>query len=440
MKAKLLTLVAAVLSVMCMMSSCNYIVPDLTGLISPPKASGEYYHIQKALTRFVGGTINLKYPTGGDNKTPFLVQDLDGDGVEEAVAFYALAGEDKKVAPVHINLLINGSDGWISTSDITARAGDIDKVVVSDVTGDGKQELLIGFDAFSSIGNTLVVYSFRSDKLVEVLNEEYSDYVLADLTDDGNQELLLLSHRATEKKADAKLYSFVSGNLLLKGTVQLDGNISGFAEIKVGKLTDGHTAVYIDSHKGVASMVTDIVFVNNGTLVNPMYDPMIMENQSTLRNSTEISRDIDGDGFIEVPFTSLMPGYETVASADAAYMYKWGRYDGLKFNVVYSGDYSPEFGYAMLFPPLWEGSVTVVVDKANNMRSYRLWDSVAGTTGAEILRTRVYSVEEFAAVDSDEIIELARDDTRVYAARIVPASAEYLLTEQDVKNMFFRFS
>lgn len=440
MKAKLIALTAAVLSVMCMMSSCNYIIPDLNNLISPPKASGEYYHIQKALTRFVGGAINLKYPTGGDNKTPFLVQDLDGDGTDEAVAFYTLASEDKNVAPVHINLLINGSEGWISTSDITARAGDIDKVVVSDITGDGKQELLIGFDAFSSIGNTLVVYSFRSDKLVEVLNEEYSDYVLADLTGDGHQEFLLLSHRATEKKADAKLYSFVSGNLLLKGTVQLDGNISGFAEIKAGQLTDGRPAIYIDSYKGVSSMVTDVVFINDGTLVNPMYDPSIMENQATLRSSVEKSRDIDGDGFIEVPFTSLMPGYETVAAVDAVYMYNWGRYDGYKFNIAYSGDYCFEFGYAMLFPQLWDGNVTVVVDKANNMRSYRLWGSVTGTTGAEILRTRVYSVEEFAAVDSDEIIELAREDNRVYAARIVPSSAEYLLTEQDVKDMFVRFS
>lgn len=439
MKIRLAAVLLCLSFVLCSFSSCNYIISDPTNLISPPKASGEMYYIQSALTKYAGSNIRMKYPTGGENTSAFLITDLDGDAIDEAVAFYTRVSEDESVAPVHVNLLKYDGEQWKLTCDIVVEAGSIDRVSTADLTGDGINELLIGFGTYTASVNKLVAYSVNKSSLTEILNDEYNEFVLTDLSGNGFDELLLINYKPADKKAYAKLYSFLDRQLTLKGTVPLDGNIGGFASITTGRLTDGTAAVFIDSYKGVTSMVTDLVFIKNGVPVNPFYDELSTENQMTLRDSVITCRDIDGDGLIEIPFTSVMQGYQTSASIDTAYLYTWMHYDGSHFSNVCVGDFCFEHNYAVRFSAAWQSAVTVVIDRTNNMRSYRVWDQVTGTTGAELLRTRVYSESEFADVKSDEIMVLERSKGKVYAARIVDTGTEYKLTESDVRNMFFTF-
>ena len=53
-------------------------------LLRAPKLSGDYGDVQTALNDWLGESAQLKYPMQGDLLSPFLLQDLDGDGRQDA--------------------------------------------------------------------------------------------------------------------------------------------------------------------------------------------------------------------------------------------------------------------------------------------------------------------------------------------------------------------
>ena len=57
-------------------------------LMSPPKLSMEQEQIYSALTEATGNSISLKYPKSGKYLSAFIVEDIDGDGGNEALVFY----------------------------------------------------------------------------------------------------------------------------------------------------------------------------------------------------------------------------------------------------------------------------------------------------------------------------------------------------------------
>ena len=57
-------------------------------LMSPPKLSMEQEQIYSALTAAVGNNISLKYPKSGKYLSAFIIEDIDGDGGNEALVFY----------------------------------------------------------------------------------------------------------------------------------------------------------------------------------------------------------------------------------------------------------------------------------------------------------------------------------------------------------------
>ena len=60
-------------------------------LLRAPKLSGDYGDVQTALNDWLGESAQLKYPMQGDLLSPFLLQDLDGDGRQDAAVLYTTA-------------------------------------------------------------------------------------------------------------------------------------------------------------------------------------------------------------------------------------------------------------------------------------------------------------------------------------------------------------
>ena len=58
-------------------------------LLRAPKLSGDYGDVQTALNDWLGESAQLKYPMQGDLLSPFLLQDLDGDGRQDAAVLYS---------------------------------------------------------------------------------------------------------------------------------------------------------------------------------------------------------------------------------------------------------------------------------------------------------------------------------------------------------------
>ena len=53
-------------------------------LLRAPRLPGDYGALQNALNEWLGESAQLKYPMQGELLSPFLLQDLDGDGQQDA--------------------------------------------------------------------------------------------------------------------------------------------------------------------------------------------------------------------------------------------------------------------------------------------------------------------------------------------------------------------
>ena len=79
-----------------LLCSCQTVLPanekaQVEELLRAPKLSGDYGALQTALNDWLGESAQLKYPIQGELLSPFVLQDLDGDGQQDAAVLYTTA-------------------------------------------------------------------------------------------------------------------------------------------------------------------------------------------------------------------------------------------------------------------------------------------------------------------------------------------------------------
>ena len=106
---KIIALVlAAVLALF--FAGCSPMETNVENLIVPPKLEGEMRPVQEALEASVGRDITLRYPVSGEYHSAIVMKDLNGDGTDEAVAFYSTTADSTVM--MHINVIAKGQEGW----------------------------------------------------------------------------------------------------------------------------------------------------------------------------------------------------------------------------------------------------------------------------------------------------------------------------------------
>lgn len=73
-----------------LLTGCNMPLEEnrqVEDLLRAPQLAGDYGALQSALNDWLGESAQLKYPLQGELLSPFVLQDLDGDGVQDAAVF-----------------------------------------------------------------------------------------------------------------------------------------------------------------------------------------------------------------------------------------------------------------------------------------------------------------------------------------------------------------
>ena len=87
-------LITAASLILCFVfSGCNVLEMDTEALMKPPVFTAEQEKLNAALTEVIGESYVLRYPKTGELNSAFIFKDLDGDGTEEAMAFYSVYDE-----------------------------------------------------------------------------------------------------------------------------------------------------------------------------------------------------------------------------------------------------------------------------------------------------------------------------------------------------------
>lgn len=361
---------AALLSaVLLCLSGCAFASPE--ELYAVPRASEDYKNLQDQIDLVRGAGAEYAGPLFGTNTQPVQLMDLDGDGVQEALAFFR-STDAEDAHPLKIYIYRQTDDGnyevWnivegdapainsISYEDLdgkTTPAGNLDKeLVVSWRLSDKIYRL----EAFSVTGQEV-------EALLPAVS--YTEYVLWDMDKDNQKEIVIITLNTVDSVYQADYYDYQSGQMVLRSTAPLSGKITGLTS-NTRPLTsylynDGiaEPAIFVTSTL-ITGVVTDIFAWRDDELVNITLDPATGMSDSTFRLNTSISiQDINGDGYPEVPKPTALPTPDASSSLDF-WQVQWMQYDLWgEATVVSTTYYNGEDGWYLEMPEGWQGRVAL---------------------------------------------------------------------------------
>lgn len=428
------------------LSGCQFGGFDTLSLMRPPKATGDEANIQQVLEEVGGSDLTLKYPQRGDYRSAVVMYDITGDGEEEAVAFYA--SNNGKDTSTHM-MVIGSRDGkWLNWGDFVGLGATVDQICFGDLDGDDIQEIIVGWSNSYNNLNALSIYQYQDGKIVSVeVDYGYSSIALADFGQDGQDEIFIstLNNAAENVVADAKLLKMdkETGQMNNISRVELDPTVSRYEAMSVGYISPGAMGVVIDGYKEDGMMETEIVYWDKGrgSMVAPLSSKE--EKNPTERVNSTVSSDIDGNGVIEIPFVSQMPGEtEKTDGAEPCYLTQWNWFNVEKgtWEFVYNMVTNFSDGYGFQLPEGWEGNVTARIETETKTLTFYEWvvdqDGI-GAQGVAILKIQVFSDSEWEEGNNTEgFAVLRKQNGRVYAVQIPGTDSVYSLTYEEVQKNF----
>ena len=231
-------------------------------LLRAPRLPGDYGALQNALNEWLGESAQLKYPMQGELLSPFLLQDLDGDGQQDAAVLYTTAQSSN----VCIAFLQKDAAGvWQVRQSIEGLADTVDNVRLAQLQDGAATQLVVGYLAAQG-DSYLAVYSYENGTVNAILEQSYEQYLVEDITGGGNEDLILMS-------------------TLEDGGVQIE-------------LLDGWTGL---SGNNLATVLLYFDEESQQMLPAEQISTSELYNASLRNVSTLVSRDLDGDGIVEIP-------------------------------------------------------------------------------------------------------------------------------------------
>lgn len=386
-KAKFLT--ALLLAVP--LGGCSF-GASIDTLMAPPKLSVEQEQIYSALTDAAGSSISLKYPKSGTYLSAFIVEDIDGDGGNEAVVFYEKNSLTVEENTLRINILDQFDGKWRSVCDTPADGAEIEKVMISRLGSNDRINVIIGSSLINRSEKNVSIYNYSDGAIEKTFSSAYSFMDVTDLDEDEENEFLLLTSSATGSPAVAESYKLDEEGMYHKYSRELSGSFTEFDSLAYGEIGGGRTGLYIDAVSGTGFIQTDVIYMDSSGLNKVFETPE--ESLSTVRPAGCSSYDIDGDGILEIPVQTNSPGSEDVSESEQMKITNW-LYIGSdnRLEQKYSSYLSVNDGYVFIFPERWYNKVTIKRDAINDEIVFCSYSG--GETGRELLR--IYCAEDSAS-------------------------------------------
>ena len=289
-----------------LLTGCNMPLEEnrqVEDLLRAPRLAGDYGALQSALNDWLGESAQLKYPLQGELLSPFVLQDLDGDGVQDAAVFYTTAQSTN----VCIAILQKDAEGsWEVRQNLEGLADTVDTVRLARLQAGGSTQLVVGYVA-SQGDNYLAVYSYEDGELSAILEQSYEQYLVEDITGGGNQDLILMSTLEDGGVQIELLTVDRDGSFRQVAVMGLSADkFSGCASVAAGVGADGKRYLVLDGWTGISgnNLATVLLhFDEESQQMIPADQISTSELYSaSLRNVPNlVSRDLDGDGTVEIP-------------------------------------------------------------------------------------------------------------------------------------------
>lgn len=415
---RMLSVLAALL-----LSGCTFPLGD--ELLAAPKPSTNYQTLQMELEQLIASDVSYTAPASGDNRSAIQLVDLDGDGTEEAIAFFRGASSATS-NDFQVYIYRKQDDRYFCTGSIEGKGTAIQSVDYPVITPNGRRGMVVSWRLAGDGTGALTVCDFDSGCAPGVLLEtEYSAMELTDMTGDGAKDLLLLT-TAPEGKRVARLYQYADGSLDMVGEASTSAETVSVERMQSGRVLGNHTAVFAEEKmaSGVG-LTTDIFVYADGMLRNFALDSEGSISRSTYRPVSVYAADVNNDGVTELPRAVLMAGYTDAAASDAVFMLDW---------YAYSVDEPPQLAqttyqnisdaWSLWIDPAWHDRITATKTTDSGLSAVTFYEYVG--SGGQIPLFTIYcatgSNRDYYAGRTD-LVQLGQSAQAVYFARIPDTAA-----------------
>ena len=240
-------------------------------------------------------------------------------------------------------------------------ADTVDTVRLARLQAGGSTQLVVGYVA-SRGDNYLAVYSYEDGELSAILEQSYEQYLVEDITGGGNQDLILMSTLEDGGVQIELLTVDRDGSFQQVAVMGLSADkFSGCASVAAGLGADGKRYLVLDGWTGISGNNLATVLLHFDEESQQMIPADQISTQElyneSLRNvSTLVSRDLDGDGTVEIPTQPDEAGLLNMSQSRRMDFIVWMDYTSPDPKKSF-GLLDEETNWYIELPMEWEGNL-----------------------------------------------------------------------------------
>lgn len=403
-----------------------------------PKLPPEYEGLDKQIAAILTDGVENAPPTSGNYTQPVQMWDLDGDGQEEAIAFFRNPADEK---PLKIHIFTARDQTYEQTAVIEGSGTGVYSIAYSDMDQDGRMELLVGWRVSADL-QALSVYALGRNGPEELVRTNYVKYAVIDLNQDQLMELVVL-RSDDEGNGVAAYYDWRDGGLAPVELMRVSTTMAELSQqgrVTRGTLQDSVPALFITGVDESSKSITDVLTLRKGELSN-----IVLSNATGV--SGEISHfhnlypmDINGDGVTEVPRLVELPARDG-ATEDACQRVDWNQFhtDGTTTRAL-STYHDMADGWYLKLPDAWMDNV-LVSRSAGSDEATVTFSAQGDTPETSRAFLKIYTLtgsgREMRAGRGNRF-SLRRQSSTIYAAEFFDGegTGQYSVSEEELQSAF----
>lgn len=448
-----------------LLSGCFFRAPE--DLYAVPKAPQDYQNLQTKIDEVINAGAEYAAPLTGNFTQTVQLRDLDGDGAQEAIAFFRLTNQPANGGkPLQIYIYRQLPDDTFEVRAVVEWSGmdgsSINSIAYEDLDGDGAEELVVSWQ-YTNKTYQLMAYSIKGETVNELMQVSYTDYSIIDLDKDNLKEIVVFNIDTVEKTYLANLYDYSKeqNRMVLRDTAPMSKEIVSMADTKAklgGYLRDYEPALYV-TYNVSTGYLTDVFAWRDERLANITLNPESGMSEQTYRLTNNVGlKDINGDTVLEVPQPMAFPTPRKLDAAvnkkaddsDIFWSTQWVQYD-IEGNTwpVFTTYNNNEDGWFLILPEGWLSRITpdqsgekITLSRRDSISGERavvfsLWDG--NETSETVPFLTLYTLTGPNRVTRSKLgnrFTLAQENDAIYAAEFHAGGWDCGVTEEELAENF----
>ena len=423
----------AVLCLVTMLCGCSagFFSGDL---LTSPRLTDEQTEIYNALTASAG-RVDLRYPHTGSYRSAFVIRNIDGEPTDEAIVFYEQnktdtakepgAQDGNAVGNLRVSFLDKDENGdWKATYELPAAGTEVESVAFSKL-GSDKEKLLISYSVLGSSDKIMSVIDYENGVATQLGTVGYSSYIMLDNLTESGEYLACFNRDGAKKSANMTVYGCSDGKTLgmIYPVLSFGNGVTDFDRIT--------SANCLLLGKKMPCIAVDYLISENyyGTTVLYYNGSSFATAETTVRYGADTnysrhvngytpklsSQDIDGDGIIDIPATSPLPGYENLSFPEQICAVRWYKQNCSKIELTAYTFVDPQRNFMLTFPGRWVGMVTATVNTEDNSVTFWKYEGDIKENEYALLTIKTVLKSDTSAQSEPDTQSALRDGFRLFS-------------------------